>query len=157
MPPDTQLLSDALEMHRIIQGASCMRRHSVISLDKLAEMLTALCTGGTVAERNAKGHDIVSPEYGRIEVKSRVLGTDGAFPRVTLTPNKLAGSDSFMAVRWDANYRIHAAVMLNAGAVRPLYDARVQTSGKCAHIAWGAWKNAPGAIDFTERFAALIV
>lgn len=156
MPTDTTLLADAQEMHRIIQGASCMRRHSVISLDKLAEILTALATGGTVAERNAKGYDVASPEYGKIEVKARVLGTDGTFPRITLTPNKLVGANSFMAVRWDGDHRIHAAVMLDRDTVRPLYEARLQASGKYAHIAWGAWKNAPGAIDFTARFAALI-
>lgn len=150
------LLSDAREMHRLIQNASFMKRHSVISLDKLAEILTALCTDGSIAERNTKGHDIVSPKHGRIEVKSRVLGTDGEFPRITLSSNKLVGSDTFMAVRWDRNNNIYSAIMLDKAAVQPLYNARLQASRKSAHIAWDAWKSAPGAIDFTKPFTDLI-
>lgn len=143
-------------MHRITQRASCMLRYSVISLDKPAEILTALCADGTVAERNTKGYDVVSPVHGKIEVKSRVLGTDGPFPRISLSPNKLVESDSFMAVRWGYDHSLYAAIMLDRADVQPLYVAKLQASGRTSNIPWIEWKTAPRAFDFTKQFADLI-
>lgn len=150
------LRGDAREMYAAIRHTECIKRHFVISPDKLAEILTALCTNGDIAVRNNKGYDITSKAFGKIEVKSRILGTDGPYPRISLSPNKMIGADSFMAVRWTVQLELYAAIMLPKAAVQPLYAARLQSSGKSAHIGWSQWLASPSAIDFTSRFLDLL-
>jgi hypothetical protein len=150
--PPVVLRADAREMYATMRDAECIKRHFVISLDKLAEILTALCTDGDIAARNSKGYDVHSQAFGKIEVKSRLLGTDGRFPRISLSPNKMTGADSFIAVRWTAQFELYSAIMLSRAAVQPLFETRLQTSGKTAHISWSQWLAAKGAIDFTSRF-----
>lgn len=150
------LQADAKEMAAALRGADCLQRHGVLSYDKLAEILTALCTRGHLHSRNAAGSDVTSPAYGRIEVRSRFLGTDGPFPRVTLSQGKLQGAEWFMAVRWDAGGDVHAAVMLPFASVAPLFAARLQKSGNKAHIAWCDWLSAPGLVDLTADFRAAL-
>jgi len=146
------LQADALEMAGALRNTVCTERHFVISYDKLAEILTALCTGGDLSVRNGSGYDVEAPVYGRIEVKSRALGTDGPFPRISLSPNKMKVANWFMAVRWERQGVLHAAYMLPSASVRPLFDARLQASGRTAHISWEEWRSAPGLKDFTSDF-----
>ncbi|WP_157775810.1 hypothetical protein [Hartmannibacter diazotrophicus] len=150
------LLADAQEMHLILSTAECLERHANITLGTLAEILTALSTDGKLAEPNRKGFDVISPAYGRIEVKSRVLGTDGAFPRISLSPNKIDGADHFMAVRWDQHSKLCFAIMLPKASILPLYQARLQRSGNIAHLHWDDWLAARDAVDFTDQFQELL-
>ncbi|WP_113154186.1 hypothetical protein [Nitratireductor sp. OM-1] len=149
-----ELHRDALEMQSILRDSECFKRHQAISLDKLSELLTALATGGKITSRNTAGHDVVAP-IGKIEVKSRVLGTDGPFPRVSLRPNKLE-ADYVMAVRWTSDCVLHAAYLLPAASVRPLFSERLQASGSLAHIAWQKWIAAPLVSNFTEKFERVL-
>lgn len=149
-----ELHRDALEIQSILRDSECFKRHQVISLDKLSEILTALATGGKVISRNTAGHDVIAP-IGKIEVKSRVLGTDGPFPRVSLKPNKL-DADYVMAVRWTPECVFHAAYLLPTASVRPLFAERLQASGSLAHIAWQKWIGAPLVADFTEKFERVL-
>lgn len=151
---NAELHRDALEMQTILREGESFKRHQVISLDKLSEILTALATGGIVTSRNTAGHDVVAP-IGRIEVKSRVLGTDGPFPRVSLKPNKL-DADYVMAVRWTPECVFHAAYLLPTASVRPLFAERLQASGSVAHIAWQKWIDAPLVTDFTKQFERVL-
>lgn len=150
------LEADALEMASILRSAKCIERHTAISFDILAEILTALCTDGKQASANTKGYDVESTNYGRIEVKSRKLGTDGPFPRVTLSPNKLKGADWFMAVRWTRDGGVYAAIMLPKTSVAPLFEKFLQTNGRTAHIHWEDWKNGAGQVDLSEEFRRVI-
>jgi len=150
------LQADALEMASVLKSAQCIQRHFTISYDKLAEILTAICTEGKVCSARNGNYDVEAPIYGRIEVKSRVLGTDGPFPRISLTPTKLRSAKWFMAVRWDKQGDIYAAFMLPLSSVQPLFDARLQNSGKQAHIAWDDWRNASGLKDFTSQFRLIL-
>lgn len=154
--PTAVLHADAREMHSIMRNADCIKRHFITSPDKLAEILTAICTDGEIAPRNAKGYDVCSPRFGKVEVRSRILGTDGPLPRISLSPSKMAGADNFMAVRWTADFKLHAAIMLSKIAVQPLFQAKLQSSGKMAHIGWREWIAAKGAVDFTDRFLDML-
>lgn len=118
------LRQDAAEMASILRSARCVERHQAISHDRLAEIMTALVTGGELSSGNAQGHNAVSPAFGRIEVKSRILGTDGPFPRVTLKASNIEKSDFFIGVRWIRDMRLHEAVGLPKSAVMPLYTAK---------------------------------
>src|ERR1035437_9932048 len=103
------LLQDAAEMTRILSTASCLSLYSIISADWLAEILTAIVTGGSVVGGNANGHDVFSPRFGFVEVKSRILGTDGPLPRVSLKTGNIDKSDFFMAVRWTKTMALYDA------------------------------------------------
>lgn len=149
------LRQDAAEMAGILCSARCVERHAAISHDRLAEVLTALVTVGELSSGNARGHDVVSPTFGRIEVKSRILGTDGPFPRVTLKASNIEKSDFFMGVRWTRDMRLHEAVGLAKVAVMPLYEAKRQGSG-LAHLSWVDWVAAPGARSFLNEMRALL-
>lgn len=131
-------LDDAREMKTILQTARCMARYDKISHEILAELLVSIATGGEVIGGNNRGSDVRSPGYGLIEVKSRILGTDGPYPRISLKPSNIEKADWFAAVRWEKDYTLYDAVILPKEAVRRLYDARMQGSG-LAHIAWKSW------------------
>ncbi|WP_173089175.1 hypothetical protein [Devosia sp. 1635] len=107
-----------------------------------------------MSSRNAP-YDVLSPVHGRIEVKTRVEGTDGDNPRVSLKEAKFETADHFMAVRWTRDAELSLALMLPAASVKPLHLARRQRTG-LAHIAWREFIAAPGPIDFTAQFAAVL-
>lgn len=147
------LQADAIEMAGLLKSP-CVQRHKIISHGKLSELLTAICTQGFMAECNAPGHDVRAPNYGLIEVKSRELGTDGPFPRVSLNDGKLRSANWFMAVRWTPEGALYAAIMLPLSSVQPLYDAHKQNKKPTAHIPWSDWLRAPGGKCFTSEFRA---
>jgi hypothetical protein len=144
------LLQDAAEMMRILSTASCLARYSIISADRLSEILTAIVTGGIVVGGNAKGHDVFSPRFGFVEVKSRILGTDGPLPRVSLKTGNIDKSDFFMAVRWTKTMELYDAVGLSKKEAAVLHAAKRQPSG-LAHIGWQDWSSAPGARHFRNE------
>jgi hypothetical protein len=144
------LLQDAAEMMRILSTAGCLARYSIISADRLSEILTAIVTGGTIVGGNSKGHDVFSPQFGFVEVKSRILGTDGPLPRVSLKAGNIEKSDFFMAVRWTKKMELYDAVGVPKTAAAVLHAAKRQASG-LAHIGWHDWTSAPGARRFKDE------
>ena len=104
-----------------------------ITTGRLGELLVASVTGGEI--KNKTGFDILSPEYGKIEVKSRVLGTDGEWPRVSLGRTNIKEADYVAVLRFSPSYDIAAACMLPIEKVKALYEDYVQSKGT-AHIPW---------------------
>ena len=122
---ETNILhDDAAEMMKILSTAKCIARHSIISPDRLAEILTAIVTGGTIVGGNSKGHDIRSPKCGLVEVKARILGTDGPFPRVSLKAANIDKADFVMAVRWTKTMDLYDAVGVPKATATVLYAAK---------------------------------
>lgn len=144
-------VADAIEMHKVLRTAECMKRYDSISHQLLSELLVAIATGGEVVGGNNRGSDVASAKYGKIEVKSRILGTDGPFPRISLKAHNLEKADYFAAIRWERNFEFHAAILLPKSSTLTLYNARKQSSG-LAHISWENWKSAPGAINLSTEF-----
>jgi hypothetical protein len=77
---DSLLRRDALEMVSLLRKAACIARHHVVSYDKAAEILTAICTNGEVAGRNSPGYDVLSERFGRIEVNLGSSAQTGSSP-----------------------------------------------------------------------------
>src|SRR5258707_13280613 len=102
-------VADATEMMRILQTAQCMARYNHISHELLSELLVAIATGREVIGGNNLGSDVSSPTYGLIEVKSRILGTDGPNPRISLKQRNLDKASWFAAVRWNRDFTLHEA------------------------------------------------
>lgn len=142
-------------MASILRSAQCFQRYDKIAHELLSELLVAIATGGEVVGGNNLGSDVWSETYGRIEVKSRILGTDGPFPRVSLRQSNMDKADYFVAVRWTKEFELHGAFMLPKPVVQKLYDAKVQKSGT-AHIAWAEWVGQPGSRDITDICSAAL-
>jgi hypothetical protein len=149
------LQEDASEMMRILTSAKCIARHSIISADRLSEILTAIVTGGMIVGGNSKGHDILSPTFGLVEVKARILGTDGPFPRVSLKAGNIKKADFFMAVRWTKEMSLYEAIGVPKATAATLYAAKQQVSG-LAHIAWRDWTAVPGARSFRSEMVGAL-
>jgi hypothetical protein len=143
-------LADAKEMAAILTSAKCLVRYDKIAHELLSELLVAIATKGEVVGGNNRGSDVFSDEYQRVEVKSRILGTDGPFPRVSLRPSNLEKADNFVAVRWKADFTFYDAVMLPKSAVLKLHADKSQSNGM-AHISWLDWKNNSQAVSFKEK------
>ncbi|MGR3708659.1 MAG: hypothetical protein ACU0A9_04380, partial [Alterinioella nitratireducens] len=117
------LAADASEMFNALKKLDCFKRHFDISHGTLSEIIVAHVTNGRVLGGNKKGRDVESQRYGMIEVKSRMLGSDGPNPRVSLRPGNLANSDYFAALRWSREFDLTEAILLPKYAVLPVYNA----------------------------------
>lgn len=144
------LQQDAIEMLNILQNSSCIPRYDRISHELLSELLVALATNGTVVGANNRGSDVLSGAFGKIEVKSRILGTDGPTPRISLQKSNLEKADWFCAVRWTRDFRLSDALMLPKSSVVILHAHKKQKTGM-AHISWDSWQASLGAINLKER------
>ena len=78
-----------------------------------AELLVAEAVDGErVKSRVNKGHDVVAPEYGRIEVKCRLLPLDGRLEeRVDVSETKELGFDYLGLVIFNPDYMVKGAVL----------------------------------------------
>lgn len=146
---------DAAEMFGILRTAKCIERYDSISHQLLSELLVAIATDGEVVGGNNRGSDVISPQYGKVEVKSRILGTDGEFPRISLKQHNLDKADWFVAVRWTKRFEFYDAVALSKAAVTPLFEGRM-AGGKVAHTSWKNWLAAPGAVSLADKVNAVI-
>jgi hypothetical protein len=155
MSKDIFARDDGREMARILREAKCMARYDRISHDLLSEILVAAALDGVVEGGNRRGSDVRSPRLGRVEVKSRILGTDGPFPRVSLKSNNLEKAEYFVAVRWAKDFTFCDAVMLPKSVVVVLYEDKFQTSG-IAHIRWDDWCSAGGAISLKVKIMEIL-
>ncbi|TKB11406.1 MAG: hypothetical protein E5V75_27285 [Mesorhizobium sp.] len=146
---------DAGEMYSILRTANCIKRYDSISHQLLAELVVAIATDGEVVGGNNRGSDVISPIYGKIEVKSRILGTDGPFPRVSLKPHNLEKADWIAAVRWTRDFEFYGAVALPRVAAQGLFAGRL-TEGRATHVAWQTWVAAPGAESLADGVRAAL-
>lgn len=150
MSKSVNALADAAEMYSILRTANCIKRYDSISHQLLSELIVAIATNGEVVGGNNRGSDVLSSTYGKVEVKSRILGTDGQFPRISLKPHNLEKSDWIVAVRWTREFEFYDAVALPKAAAQGLFAGRM-TDGRVAHVAWQTWITTSGAESFANR------
>lgn len=155
MTKDQFAAEDAREMARILQTANCIRRYDKISHDLLSEILVAEALEGFVEGGNRRGSDVRSPNFGRVEVKSRILGTDGPFPRVSLRPSNLEKADNFVAIRWNRDFSFHDAILNSKETVLALHHRKAQKNGM-AHISWSDWCEGLGAISLKNKIENIL-
>lgn len=141
--------------HALLDNASEARRlgkllyeHGEVAISAFAEALFAAAFGGQRRQRGNPGFDIDCPRFGKVEVRARVLGTDGDYPRVTLRKSPDGQFDHLAAVRLDKNLALWKAFILPTLALKPLYDAKKQPKGT-AHIDWSSFCSDSNAIDIT--------
>lgn len=147
---------DAAEMYRILRTANCIKRYDSISHQLLAELVVAIATDGSVVGGNNRGSDVLSPTYGKVEVKSRILGTDGPYPRISLKPHNIEKADWIVAVRWTRQFEFYDAVALPKSAAQGLLENRL-VAGKAAHVAWQVWTATSGSESLADRIRSALV
>lgn len=123
-----------------------------ITTGRFAELLVAKALGGTVVEkknnkRHQKGYDIEVGVDRRIEVRSRVEGTDGTTPRITLTKSKMEICTDVVALRFSLKYVPIEAQLVAKDSLNELYKHYRQNDGSTAHINWKKFCESPGAED----------
>ncbi|MER9335807.1 hypothetical protein NKJ06_17760 [Mesorhizobium sp. M0293] len=146
---------DAAEMYSILRTANCIKRYDSISHQLLAELVVAIATDGEVVGGNNRGSDVISPLSGKIEVKSRMLGTDGPFPRISLKPHNLEKADWIAAVRWTRDFEFYDDVALPRAVAQGLFAGRL-AEGRATHVAWQSWIAASGAESLADRVHAAL-
>jgi hypothetical protein len=144
--------------HALLDNASEARRlgkllhdHGEVAISAFAEALFAAAFGGKRMPRGNRDFDVSCPKFGKVEVRARVLGTDGAFPRVTLSKSPDGQCDHIAAIRLDENLNLWKAIILPSVALKPLYDAMIQSKGKTAHIGWSDFSDDSKAVDITAE------
>ena len=130
-------------------------RYDQISHQLLSELLVAIVTEGEVIGSNNRGSDVRSPRYGLIEVKSRILGTDGPYPRVSLKQHNIEKAAWITAVRWQRDFTLYDAVMLPKESARRHYELKKQSSG-LAHINWQHWASDSSANNIREACLSVL-
>ncbi len=152
---DAHAREDAAEMYTILRTAQCIQRYDCVSHQILAELVVAIATDGSVVGGNNRGSDVTSPTFGKIEVKSRILGTDGPFPRISLKSHNLEKSDWITAVRWTRGFEFHDAVALPKASAASLLAGRL-TEGRATHVAWQTWISAPNAMSLSDKIRTVL-
>lgn len=147
---------DAAEMFGILRSAMCLSRYDCISHQLLAEIVVAIATGGEVVGGNNRGSDVISPKYGKVEVKSRILGTDGDYPRISLKAHNIEKADWVAAVRWTRQFAFYDAVALPCYAISPLVEGRL-SSKAATHIPWKTWTASTDARSLKAEIEAVLL
>lgn len=152
----------AAATHRLPAPAHEARRlqglllaHGPVTTDELGEQLVAAAFGGTLMERGNKDFDIQCRRYGRVEVRTRILGTDGWLPRITLRRPPDGAYDHLAAVRLEQDRSFWRALILPTAALAPLYARYKQAKG-IAHIPWEAAAAESAAEDITARLRGML-
>lgn len=124
-----------------------------VTAGRFAEMLIAEVLGGRIVDKT--GYDLQCNDGRRIEVRSRVEGTDSKTPRVTLSKAKMKESTDVVAVRFNSKYKPIEARLVSTAALVPLYERYRQSNGSTAHIDWSLFCSSPGAVDLLPKVIAL--
>lgn len=98
------------------------------------------------------GFDSLSrtPSRTRFEIRSRVEGTDGKVPRLTLTPPKMKTSQVVIAIHFDRSGKLVRGLLISTEAVAPLYNQYFQKIKAQSHIPWKKMEALPAAEDVTD-------
>jgi len=130
---------------RIKQHKLVLSKFGEVTGALLAEMLVAEIFEGKVV--NGIGYDVECPDGRRIEVRSRVEGTDGKMPRITLSKKKMEVCSDIVAVRFDCRYQPVEVRLVPKSELKLLYEEYCQNDGSTAHIHWQKFCACEGAKD----------
>jgi len=134
-------------MKQLSSIRASLRKYGIRDASDYAEVLIAEALNGErVASRVTKGHDVISPVYGRVEVKCRQLPIDGRIEEgVEISASKEAGFDFLAILIFNADFTVKGAALIPYEAVWNL--VRVQ---KYNRIGFSQAIQISGAIDITH-------
>ena len=134
-----------LEQVTMLQG-ELLRDHGIGHPQWYAENLVALALGGRIMPTNCKAYDVESPSHGRVQVKSRVDGTDTSYDqnRTNFGKYQAGAFDWAVVVIFTPAFRIDGARMLKLPDIAPL----VRPAG---HVKWIDVRNHKAVIDVSRQ------
>ena len=138
-------------MRQLAKMRGCLAEFGIRGTPDYAEVLVAeALEGDRVPNSVNQGYDVTSPKYGRVEVKCRVLPTDGRREeRVDVRDTKTDGFDYLAIVVFFPDYSVSGAVLVPYGEVWPIIDSR-----KYRRISYGEACQIEGVVDITELVSA---
>lgn len=116
---------------------------------KLAEEMAGLAFNLEFVDE--VGYDSLTrtPRRIPVEIRSRVEGTDGKVPRITLTPPKMKVAKAVIAMHFDRHGKLVRGVLVSTHAVTKLYRRYFQKKKAQSHIPWKKIQALPTAKDIT--------
>jgi hypothetical protein len=128
-----------------------LRVYGIRDASDYAEVLVAeALEGQRLASRVAKGHDVLTNLYGRIEVKCRQLPPDGRVEeRVEVSPAKEGGFEFLAVVIFHTGFDIKGAVVVPYAAVWDFVALQAYN-----RISYPQACGLPGAVDITVAVQA---
>jgi hypothetical protein len=138
-------------MRQLAEMRGCLAEFGIRDTPDYAEVLVAeALEGDRVPNSVNQGYDVTSPKYGRVEVKCRVLPTDGRREeRVDVRDTKADGFDYLAIVVFYPDYSVSGAVLVPYGEVWPIIDSR-----KYRRVSYGEACHMEGIVDITEFVSA---
>lgn len=138
-------------MKRLAETRICLAEYGIRDSSDYAEVLvTEALEGERVQSGVNQGYDIISQKYGRVEVKCRVLPTDGRQEdRVDIRNTKADGFDYLAIVVFFPDYSAKGAILVPYSEVWPIIDSR-----KYRRISYGEACQLESAVDITELVSA---
>ena len=126
-----------------LQG-ELLREETIGHHDWYAEMLVCSALDGELALTNQPDYDILCSKYGKVQVKSRVDGTDGTQNRTNFKRYGENAFDYAAIIVFESNYKIKGALLI------PLKDAH-SLMKKAGHVKWSDAINHSNAICIKNR------
>lgn len=121
-----------------------------VTTGAFAELLVAEVLGGVRATSNESGYDVLCPDGRKVEVRSRVEGTDSNTSRASLTASKMTIETDVVAVRFNRKYVPIEARLVRKAKLESLYAQYKQAKG-LAHIPWAKFCNCTDSINMLPK------
>ena len=96
------------------------------------------------------GYDIITVDGIKGEVRTRTINSDGKYPRLTLTPKKMAVSDFIVVIHFAQDLTVVRAILVETKYLKDLYKQYLQTKRKQAHIPWKKLAEHPKVLDVAD-------
>jgi len=143
-----QLISDYLA------ALEKLRPYGIESLCDYAEYAFERALGGKRVARGLKGHDVVVPRLGRVQVKERRLPADGRIEeRLHLLNVTKSSCDHVGAIIFNNDYTVKKATLVPHPQVWTLLCAHPDPEKK---VKFDLLARLPGAIDLTDRLRQVL-
>jgi hypothetical protein len=132
-----------------LQAMERLRPYEISSLADFAEYLFEQALGGKRVGRGQKGHDVVVPNLGRLQVKQRCLPPDGRIEeRLHLRSCTRDGCDYLGAIIFNVDYSIRKASLIPFAEVWRLIE---QYPDREKNVRFDLLAQLPGAVDLSVR------
>src|SRR2546425_1150463 len=107
---------ELMQQLSVIRAA--LQEYGIRDASDYAEVLVAEALHGQRVGRVTKGHDVMAPSYGRVEVKCRQLPADGRLEqRVEFSESKEGGFDVLALVIFNVDFTVKGATVVPYKAV----------------------------------------
>ncbi len=150
--PDTSELRELLVAY--LYAMERLRPYGIESIADFAEFLFASALGGERVGRGKKGHDVIVPKMGRVQVKERRLPADGRKEeRLHLKNMECSSCDFLGAVIFENDFGIKKATLVPHKIVWQVILRHPDPERK---VRFDLIAGLPGAEDMTERLRKIL-